>query len=361
MTAPKPVHVSLGVHSYDVHVGSDATARAAAAVRERAPQARVFLFSDENVAESHGQAARARLEAVGFPVQLRSLPAGEAAKTMTTVEQCARYLVANGVERGDVVVGVGGGAATDVAGFVAATTLRGLRWVSVPTTLLGQVDAAVGGKTGVNLPEGKNLVGSFHQPLVVACDPATLVTLAPREFRAGLAEVVKTAWIGDPELFAALESDPPLTAQHAATPDTVRRCVAVKSGIVSEDERETGRRAQLNFGHTLGHAIETWAAPRFLHGEAVAMGLVAALHLSVSTGRCPADLLDRMVALLERMGLPTGDRGLDVDAVLDLTRRDKKRTGGKDRYQLTTGIGFVSVATDIPEGAPRAALEFLRR
>ncbi len=362
MTEAASVRVDLGSRSYDVHVGSGATDRAVGHVQCAAAGAGAVLLVDENVEEPHGRRLAQRLEAAGVPVRRhRSLPGGESAKTLAVVEDVTRELAAAGVERGDVVVGLGGGAATDVAGFVAAIHLRGLRFASFPTTLLGQVDAAVGGKTGVNLPEGKNLVGAFHQPLVVACDPGPLTTLPAREFRAGLAEVVKTAWLGDAELFERLESDPPLDASHAALGETVRRCVAVKAAVVAADEREGGRRAVLNFGHTLGHAIETVSGGGYLHGEAVALGMVAAVAMSVDTGRCDPSCLDRMIAVLEAMGLPTRAVDLDVDRVLELTARDKKRARGRDRYQLTTGIGFVSVAEDLPEGAPRAALHALRR
>lgn len=356
------VTVELGERSYPVHVGAGALAKAARIVSGAAGGGRVFVLADANVAHRWGGELRDALAAAGARVALHELPPGEGAKTLATVEAVARRLVANGIERGDVIAGIGGGAATDVAGFVAAVTLRGVRWASFPTTLLGQVDAAVGGKTGVNLPEGKNLVGAFHQPIAVACDPATLSTLAEREFCAGLGEVVKTAWIGDPELFGRLESGAlPAAADADTLTDIVRRCVAVKARIVSGDEREGGRRAALNFGHTIGHAVESTRAPHWLHGEAVSLGLVAALHLSVRTGRCDPGLLDRMVALLDRLGLPVRDPDLDPDSVFQRTRADKKRSGGRDRYQLTAGIGLVSVAPDVSEDAVRAAIEFLRR
>jgi 3-dehydroquinate synthase len=351
--------VELGERSYDVLLGQGCVD--ALAGRAAAAHGRVAVLADENVAARHGERVRAALESAGAQVRLRALPAGERAKSLAVVEETCRALVREGMERGDAVCGVGGGAATDVAGFVAAVLLRGLSWFSVPTSLLGQVDAAVGGKTGVNLPEGKNLVGSFHQPRAVACDPAFLATLPDRELRAGLAEAVKTAWIGDPDLFGLLESDPPTGAGHPSLPEVVRRCVAVKASIVSRDEREGGLRASLNFGHTLGHAIESESPGRWLHGEAVALGMVAAVHLSVETGRCEAALLERLVLLLERLGLPTADRELDPEAVLARTGVDKKRSGGVPAYQLTAGLGLVSVAADLPERAPRAALEFLRR
>lgn len=353
------VRVELGERSYDVLLGPDAPGRVAA--RIAAKHARVALVADGRVAELHGERVRAALESAGLRVVPHALPPGEAAKSLDVVQGACRVLVREGFERGDAVCGLGGGAATDVAGFAAAILLRGVAWYALPTSLLGQVDAAVGGKTGVNLPEGKNLVGAFHQPGAVGCDAGFLATLPARELRSGLAEVVKTAWIGDPWLFERLEADPPRSADHPVLPDAVRRCVAVKAGIVSRDEREAGLRATLNFGHTLGHAIETESGGTRLHGEAVALGMIAAVHLSVETGRCDASLLERLVRLLEALGLPTGDRALDPDAVIARTAVDKKSSGGAPAYQLTAGLGLVSVARDLPEGAPRAALEFLRR
>ena len=352
--------VDLGGRSYDVHVGEGAIAAALADAIGRVAPRRVGLLADARVAPDHAGRVRA---ALGDEVELveHGLPPGETAKTLSVVENACRALVEGDIERGDLVVGLGGGAATDVAGLVAALHLRGVAWVSVPTSLLGMVDAAVGGKTAVNLPEGKNLVGAFWQPRAVGCEPATLATLPVREFRAGLAEVVKTAWIGDPELLEFVEDSPPLEWSHPSVPEIVRRCVAVKARIVSQDEREGGLRAVLNFGHTLGHAIETEAAGRWLHGEAVALGMVAAVHLSVAEHRCEEPLLERMILALECLGLPTRDDGLDPDRVLERALRDKKRAGGRDRYLLTAGVGSVSVAADLVSGARRAALEFLRR
>jgi 3-dehydroquinate synthase len=351
--------VDLGARGYDVFVGTGAVDAALGVAI--ATGGRLCVLCDGTVAGLHGEGVLRRIRVSGARAHLVPLPPGEAAKTLGAIEEACRSAVAPGFERGDVVVGLGGGAATDAAGFAAAVLLRGVRWVALPTTLLGQVDAAIGGKTGVNLPEGKNLVGAFHQPIAVGCDPAFLATLRPREYRSGLAEVVKTAWIGDRELFERLERDPPLAPDHPSIAEIVRRCVVVKARIVARDEKEQGSRAQLNFGHTLGHAIETEGGGRWLHGEAVALGMVGALHMSVETGRCDASLLERLVRLLDAIGLPTRDPALDPDAVVARTRVDKKRREGEDGYQLTVGLGSISVARDLPGGASRAAVEFLRR
>ncbi len=359
MTAPAAVRVELGERSYDVLIGADAAARVAAAAAGGAGA--VAVLADERVAELHAAGVLSALREGGARTELVALPEGEEAKSLAVVEAACRRLAAAGIERGDAVLGLGGGAATDVAGFVAAVYLRGLRVFHLPTSLLAQVDASVGGKTAVDLPEGKNLVGAFWQPALVGCDPRFLATLSPRDFAAGLAEVVKAAWIGDPALLDELERDAPWTPGSPGLAAVIRRAVAVKARIVSADEREAGARAALNFGHTLGHAIETACAPRWRHGECVALGMVAAVHLSVAAGRCGTDALARMTGLLERLGLPVADPGLDVAAVLERTRVDKKRAGGRVLWQLTTGPGSVSFAADLPEGAPRAALDFLRR
>ncbi len=354
------VRVELGTRACDVVIGPGAAAQVCREATALAGVGKIALLADPEASALFGERVGRDLS-TRAEVHSCSLPSGETAKTLETVEGICRRLVQLEFERDDLLVGLGGGAATDVTGFVAAVLLRGLRFVSLPTTLLGQVDAAVGGKTGVNLPEGKNLVGAFHQPVLVGCDTGFVATLPEREFRAGLAEVVKTAWLGAADLFRELEQNPPRGPDHGGLVEIVRRCVVVKAGYVGRDERERNVREHLNFGHTFGHAIETTARGRWLHGEAVSLGLVAAVHASVTTGRCEEGELDRLVRLLERLGLPAADRRLEPESVLVQIRRDKKRREGKDRYQLTQGVGSVSVAADLPEGAARAALEFLRR
>lgn len=360
MTAPGPVRVELGDRSYDVAIGPGAADAAVARAAELAART-VAVLADERVAALHAGGVIAGIRARGKADLLVALPAGEPAKTPAVVEDACRRLAAAGFERGDVVLGLGGGAATDVAGFTASIYHRGVPVVHLPTTLLAQVDASVGGKTGVDLPEGKNLVGTFHQPAHVGCDPGFLRTLPPRDFRAGLAEVVKAAWIADPDLLARLEREAPWDAAHPGLADVIRRAVEIKAAVVSADEEESGLRATLNFGHTLGHAIESTCDGRWQHGECVALGMVGAVHLSTRAGWCGADALDRMVAILERLELPVRDPGLDPVAVLERTRADKKRVGGRIRWQLTRGPGSVSFAADLPEGAPRAAVDYLRR
>ncbi|MDP6530181.1 MAG: 3-dehydroquinate synthase [Gemmatimonadota bacterium] len=358
MNESRRVAVPLGGRTYEVVIGHGECVAWLRGAVEAAGAGRVALVSDSAVHALHGEMLQ---DAIGGEAVLRvTLSSGESCKTLAEAERVCGELVDGGMDRGDLILGFGGGAATDLAGFVAGVLFRGMKHLLVPTTLLAQVDASVGGKTGVNLPGGKNLVGVFHQPGGVVCDTLFLETLPEREFRSGMAEVVKTAWLGDGELLDLLEANPPARAPHPGLEEIVERCIRVKAAVVARDERESGPREVLNFGHTLGHAIETEARGRLLHGEAVSLGLVAALYLSVETGRCASRDLDRMVSLLARLGLPVRDERLDSKAVVARTRVDKKRRGGRDRYQLTAGVQAVSVAENLPDGAAEAAVEFLR-
>jgi 3-dehydroquinate synthase len=275
-------------------------------------------------------------------VRRRDLPAGEACKNLGEIQNTTEWLAAEGFDRGAVVVAIGGGAASDHAGFAAAIYLRGVRFVICPTTLLAMVDASVGGKTGVDLGAGKNLVGAFHQPRAVVADLAFLATLPARERIAGLAEVVKAGLIADAALFERLEAEGGAIAASADTPALeaiIAAAVKVKVDVVTEDEHESGRRAILNFGHTVGHAVESASGYDLLHGEAVSLGMVAALSLGVSLGITPAALSDRARVLLARLGLPVDvQRRLtsDVIARIDV---DKKRRGQNVRFVLLTELG----------------------
>ncbi len=334
MSGTARIRLELGEHSHDVHVGRGASQSAGALVAKLARGRPVVALADLHVDALHGEAlARAWADA-GVRVQRETLPRGESAKTMAVVEATCRRLAQLGVERDDVIAGVGGGAATDAAGFVAAVYLRGVSFVAVPTTLLGMVDAAIGGKTAVDLPEGKNLVGAFRQPRLVVADLAFLETLPEREFRAGFAEMVKIAWIADPELFARFEELDENFRFSPSLVSLVARCIELKARIVARDERESGERALLNFGHTWGHALETEARGALLHGEAVALGMVSATHLSVELGRCSPENLDRLVRLLERAGLPTRSR--DVGSA-----RDHGADAGRQKAQGRADSGRV--------------------
>jgi shikimate kinase/3-dehydroquinate synthase len=318
------------------------------------------LVSDDVVGPLHADRAAAGLER-GWGIGRTSpaaiarcvMPAGEAHKTLTTVESLYGQFLAAGLDRGSLIVALGGGVVGDVAGFAAATYMRGLPLVQVPTTLLSMVDSSVGGKTGVDLPAGKNLVGAFKQPALVVIDPTLLVSLPAADFRAGLGEVVKAAVIGDPLLFERMETGQLDLAW------LIRRAVAVKVAVVEEDPFEQGRRAVLNLGHTFGHAFEVLSDYRLRHGEAIAMGTVVAARLAVELGRCPADVAHRIVALLGHLSLPTAAPDYDPEAVWTAMTADKKKQGSRLRFVLPLDIGRVEVFDDVPREAVLAALESL--
>ena len=287
------------------------------------------------------------------------LPDGERFKGLATVARAYEALVRAGADRGTVVVAIGGGVVGDTAGFAAATYLRGLPLVQVPTTLLAQVDSSVGGKVGVNLPQGKNLVGAFYRPRLVVADTDVLQTLPRREFRAGLYEVVKYAVIDSPSLFDLLQAD--LSAVFARRPDIVGRVVAeccrIKARVVSADEREAGLRRILNFGHTAGHALEAITRyRRFRHGEAVAYGMLGAAHLAVGRGALAEADRERLARLLAQMGPLPPVADLNVSEALGAVRRDKKVVDGRLHFVLPTAIGAVSIVNDVTEEALAEAL-----
>ena len=357
MSTVSRIRVELGDRSHDILVGPAALDEAALELAI-APERSVAVLADEHVWSLHRERVERALESAGLRFFMLPLPRGEAAKSFFVMETLCRALAEKEIERGDLILGLGGGAATDAAGFVAAIMLRGVSYAAMPTSLLAQVDAAVGGKTGINLPEGKNLVGAFHFPRLVACDSDFLSTLPARERNAGWAEMVKIAWICDPQMFRVFEEESP---DIHDLPALVARSIQHKVEIVSRDERERGERMFLNFGHTWGHAIETEAKGALLHGEAVALGMVCAVFHSVMTNRCPREDLNRLLRVLERLGLPTRRHEINPDAVAAQTRVDKKRQGGAGRVVLTEGIGSVSVASNLSFEEMRGALEFLRR
>jgi 3-dehydroquinate synthase len=287
------------------------------------------------------------------------LPDGESHKTLANVARILDVLVANRFGRDCAVIALGGGVVGDMAGFAAATYQRGVAFVQVPTTLLAQVDSSVGGKTGVNHPGGKNLIGAFHQPVAVVADTGTLTTLPPRELRAGLAEVIKYGLICDADFFAWLEAhiDALLAGDAAALAHVVRRSCEIKAGIVGRDEREQGDRALLNLGHTFGHAVESATSYKeWLHGEAIGAGLVMAACMSRESGYLTSDELDRVTRLVARTGLPTHVSNVKPEAALELMRIDKKVKAGRIRLVLLRGIGGAFVSADYGEAALRHTL-----
>ncbi|MGD8439682.1 MAG: 3-dehydroquinate synthase [Holophagae bacterium] len=325
---------------YTVVVGCGLLDRITTAVRGESDLVPGSVATDATVGRLYGRTIADRLE-----LDLVELPSGEPAKRWSAVEMLCRRWLAAGLDRSATVLAIGGGVVTDTVGFAAAVYLRGIDWIAAPTTLLGMVDAAVGGKTGVNLPEGKNLIGAFWPPRLVLADVDTLSTLPVRELRAGLAEVVKTAWIGDHELLSVIDRDRPV--EYAALTsetwqDLVARCLAVKARVVEDDERERGARAALNLGHTVGHALEAVTGyRRFLHGEAVAWGMLAAAELSRERGLLSDPSHEALRAAVAHLGPVPPIDDLDVDLIRRHIGHDKKRTGAGIGWVLPTDGGIV--------------------
>jgi shikimate kinase/3-dehydroquinate synthase len=347
-----------------IHVAHGNLARLGTLARARYPRGRrAWLVTDARVGPLHAPAAGSALADAGFEVRERAVPAGEGSKSLAGAGGLYDWLLGGGVERGDLVVALGGGVVGDLAGFVAATCLRGIGLVQVPTSLVAMVDSSVGGKTGINHPAGKNLIGAFYQPPLVVIDPALLATLPQRELTSGWGEVAKHAVIepstpggerGD--LFGLLERNARALRklEEPLTGYVIRRNVALKAAVVAEDEREAGPRAMLNFGHTLGHAIEA-AGYRYLHGEAVALGMRAAGRLGALMGTCDEAWVARLDGLLDGYGLP-GRAEVEPSAVLALLGSDKKRSAGRQRWVLPCRGGGVVLRDDVPEDRVAAAL-----
>jgi 3-dehydroquinate synthase len=348
--------------SYDIVVGGGVIGSIGPAVAATGAK-RAVVITDAAVAGSHAAATVASLQTAGLTVATLVVPSGEASKSVAALERLWNEMARLAVDRHTHVVGVGGGVVGDLSGFAAATFGRGLPVWHVPTTLVAQVDSAIGGKTGINLTAGKNLVGSFWQPRGVIADVDTLATLPDREFKSGLAEVVKYGMILDPEFFDWLVANTAaiLSRNTAALGHVVGRSAALKAGVVERDEREiTGLRAILNYGHTFAHAYETAAGyGTLLHGEAVAIGMVSAASLAQSLGRIGHDIVARQERLLHAFDLPvtvpTG-AGFHADALLDTMARDKKTVGGRLRFVLPTRIGHVELVDGIDPAAVRAIL-----
>jgi len=324
--------------------------------REQGLRGRAFVVTDAVVGSLYAKAAVDALRDAGFAARSFEIPAGEEFKTLTTVQLVYDWLLGERVERSDFVVCLGGGVVTDLAGFAAATCLRGIAFVHVPTSLLAMVDAAIGGKTGVDHPMGKNLIGAFAQPRAVIIDTRVLETLPSRQLTEGWAEVIKHGLILDEGLVYDLETRVE-KARTVVPADLIARSVAIKAAIVSEDERESGRRTLLNYGHTIGHAIEAVTGyGTYLHGEAVAVGMRAAGIISVELGLLTPEELDRQQRLLRAYGLPESAPGVSVDAVLNATLSDKKVRGGSVRWVLLEGIGRAVVRDGVPPEVVREAV-----
>ncbi|RKX32959.1 MAG: 3-dehydroquinate synthase [Verrucomicrobia bacterium] len=339
--APEPLQVDLGDRNYNIFIESDATASVKQAIDlARSEGRRVALVVDATVAGTQS----AFLDALGREIPCFEVPSGEKSKSLGIYGRLLNFLAANHLDRQSLVVALGGGVVGDLAGFAAASYLRGIDFLNVPTTLLSMVDSSVGGKTGINLDAGKNLVGFFHQPRGVFIGTSILETLSKREFASGMAEVIKCGMLDDEELFRQLERAPALTPGSSALAGVIHRCCVSKVRIVKADEREmasSGGRALLNLGHTFAHAIENVAGyGTYLHGEAVAIGLVGATRLSVALGRIEASDVNRVERVLIRHALPTSLRdSMDVDRLIEAMRRDKKVRGGAPRFVVLKAVG----------------------
>ena len=359
------VRVELGARSYDVRIGAGLIDRAGDEIAPLLRRPRVAILTDETVAAAHLARLEAALARTGIASVARALPAGEATKGWAGLSRAVEWLLDAKVERRDLVIAFGGGVIGDLGGFAAAILRRGVRFVQVPTTLLAQVDSSVGGKTGINTAQGKNLVGAFHQPSLVLADIDALSTLPPRDFLAGYGEVVKYGLLGDAAFFGWLERHgPALAAGDAALrAEAVQRSVAMKAAIVARDETEEGERALLNLGHTFCHALEaaTGYSDRLLHGEGVAIGCALAFELSARLGLCSQEEPSRVRADMRDMGMRTDLRDIpgalpDAAALLRLMAQDKKVVDGRLRFILARAIGQAFVAEDVPAEAVTAVL-----
>jgi 3-dehydroquinate synthase len=362
-TELEPLRVSTPGGAYRVVIAPGALRRVADELRALGRIGAVWLISDTHVFPLYGAQLEAELRAAGFTVRSYQIASGETSKDLSVAAELYDWLIGGGVERRDLVLALGGGVVGDLAGFVAATTLRGIGVVQLPTNLQAMIDSAIGGKTGINHRLGKNLIGAFHQPRVVLCDTETLATLPERELSAGWAEVIKHGVIRDAGLFEQLEE---LAAggrgampEEPARSALLRRAVAVKVEVVNIDERETGERMLLNYGHTLGHAVEAAAGyGALLHGEAVAIGMDLEAQIAERLGMVDTAFVTRQRKLLQRYGLPTAiPAGMRADDLLARTLRDKKVQAGKVRWALPTAVGAAVVRDDVPEAVVRAVLE----
>lgn len=355
------VRVNLGPRSYDIEVGSGLLKQAAKFIADRHPGRHTVLIADSNVVGSYAAPLEQALTAGGFRCNLLEVPAGEATKSIAVADRLWNELLACRTDRKSLVVAIGGGVVGDLAGFIAATFGRGLAFFQIPTTLLAQVDSSVGGKVGINLPAAKNMVGAFWQPTGVLIDLDALKTLPKREYLSGLAEVVKYGMILDAPFFAYLESVVPQLLRRESTvlEKVVARSCELKALVVEQDEREeTGLRAVLNYGHTFCHAIETVSGyGTFLHGEAVAIGMIQASRLAEKMGRIEAALTVRQRNLLQALELPVTAPDLDPQQLIAAMQHDKKVEHGKLRFILPTQLGHVELVGGV---APELVLEVLR-
>ncbi len=360
----RTVHVEVQPQSYPVVIGANTLDALGRRFRELFKSKRVVVITDSNVGPLHGERATTSLVEAGLDPTLIMVPAGEGTKSLDAAARLYDELAAEKIDRDTPLVALGGGVVGDLTGFVAATWLRGVPFVQCPTTIEADVDSSVGGKTGVNHSSGKNMIGAFYQPRLVLVDTETLRTLSPRDFRAGLAESIKHAVIADAEFFAWHEhhADAILDLEGDALGRLIEHNVRIKADVVAKDEREvTGHRALLNFGHTIGHAVEAAMARRgdpWRHGECVAVGMIAAAEMSVAASRLDRPAAERIAALIERIGLPTNAPLADArEELYTLFHADKKAAAGRVRFVLADAVGRANLYDDIQDAWIAAGLD----
>ncbi|MGH7332948.1 MAG: 3-dehydroquinate synthase [Candidatus Rokuibacteriota bacterium] len=356
------IPVQLSQQAYRIVVERGALHRVADYLRELRVGRRAALVTSPEIVRHYGKPVADRLREAGFTVTVVEIPDGEAAKQLPVAERCWSALLEASLDRSSTVLALGGGAVGDLAGFVAATFMRGVNFVQLPTTVLAQVDASIGGKTAIDHPKAKNLIGAFYQPRLVVADTLTIGTLSEREFRSGLAEVVKHGIVLDADYFALVEREASLML--ARDPEILEQVIGgscrLKAAVVERDEREADLRAVLNYGHTIGHAMEAATQyGRWTHGEAVALGMVGAARLARRLGLASEQTVARQIAILNVLGLPTRARGIDIEAVLAAMTRDKKSKDGQVPFILAPEIGAFKVIYGIGRDDVRAVLEDL--
>ena len=356
------ITVNLPQNSYQIAIASGSLSQLGNQMGQSNLGKKVLVVSNPEIFNYYGDTCIKSLEAAGFETCTHLIPAGEQYKNLKSITQVYDTAFNNHLERSSTLVALGGGVIGDMTGFTAATWLRGVNFVQIPTSLLAIVDASVGGKTGVNHPQGKNLIGAFYQPKLVAIDPSVLKTLPEREFRAGMAEVIKYGVIWDEDLFTKLEQCDRLDSleqigDHLLETIITRSCQA-KADVVSQDEKEAGLRAILNYGHTIGHAVESLTNyQKFVHGEAVAIGMVAAAKIAIQMGLWTAAEAKRQNELIKKAGLPTDiPTELDIEAILEAMKSDKKVKAGKVRFILPTKIGEVTISDRVTAEIIKQAL-----
>ena len=357
------VRVNLGNNSYTIHIGQGILQDIGAYLSDMGLTKQALVISDDNVGALYGEVVLASLQKAGFGAQLVCVPPGEASKSLSTAEKLYNAVIEAHLDRHSPIVALGGGVIGDLAGFVAATYLRGVPFVQVPTSLLAQVDSSVGGKVAVDHALGKNLIGAFYQPRIVIVDSEVLDTLPEREISAGLAEVIKHGIITDSNFFDFLQENymQILEKDPVNIEKIILRNCEIKASVVERDEREDNVRMNLNFGHTIGHGVEAEAEYAYRHGEAVSIGMVGAALISFYMGLCSKATVDAVENILTRFNLPTRVRGIAVEALLAFLARDKKKIGNKINWVLLEKIGQVKICQDVPDKIVRQALADLER